>query len=128
MIKTVRIDLGGVNIRGMKPKLLDMCQFLEQALDLDVRNEVRYVGICPIRPVCYVEFFEEKRTEEIGRALKKGVDWACGQIFGHRVDEKLKTIRVRGVGSGEGEEEVKKVLEKYVEVLEVRRKKLEEYP
>ena len=128
MKNTVRIDLRGVKIAGRKPRLMDMCGFLEKGLNLDVDLQVKYMNVCPVRPVCYVELVEEEKAEEMGRALREGVSWASGAVYGQRVDARTKVLNVKGVGSGEGEEEVKKVLEKYVEVLHVRRKTLEEYP
>ena len=40
MKNTVRIDLRGVKIAGKKPRIIDMCNFLEKGLNLDVNMQV----------------------------------------------------------------------------------------
>ena len=128
MVRTVRIDLRGVKIAGKKPRLLDMCNFLEKGLKLDVDSEVRYLNVCPVRPVCYVQLAEEEKAEEVGRALREGVAWSTGAVYGARVDARIKILNVKGVASGVGKEEVMKKLEDFVEVKNIKPRILEEYP
>ena len=127
---SVCVDLYQPAFYSKKPNWEDMAEFVYSVLSIGstsapglIRAAVKDVQLHPVKKLLFLKFIDQNIRDEVAARLQTGLVWPAFDttVTGWAMDRPVERIRVLGASPETDEAGVRSVLEKYGEIIDVKK-------